>query len=67
VSIIDRVLERDREVLEQIASDIQWPTQHDRFVAAALGIYRTQPAGVPAWSGYKRNERLDIGFPLSWT
>jgi hypothetical protein len=67
VSIVDRVLERDREVLEQIASQIQWPTQHDRVVAAALGIYRVQPAGVPTWSGYKQTERLDISFPLSWT
>ena len=67
VSIVDRVLERDREVLEQIASEIQWPTQHDRVVAAALGIYRVQPAGVPTWSGYKQTERLDISFPPSWT
>ena len=67
VAIVDRVMERDREVLEQIASKIQWPTQHDRVVAAALGIYRVQPAGVPTWSGYKRTERLDISFPLSWT
>ncbi len=66
VSIIDRVLERDGDVLEQIASEIQWPTQHHRVVAAALGIYRVQPAGVPTWSGYKQTERLDISFPLSW-
>ncbi|WP_375481534.1 HNH endonuclease [uncultured Mycobacterium sp.] len=67
VSIVDRVLDRDREVLEQIASEIQWPTQHDRVVAAALGIYRVQPAGVPTWSGYNQTERLDISFQLSWT
>ncbi len=67
VSIIGRVLERDREVLEQIASEIQWPTQHDRVVAAALGIYRVQPAGVPTWSGYQQTERLDISFPPLWT
>jgi hypothetical protein len=36
-------------------------------VAAALGIYRVQPAGVPTWSGYKQTERLDISFPLSWS
>ncbi|TVS88075.1 HNH endonuclease [Mycobacterium helveticum] len=66
VSILDRVLERDRQVLEQIASEIQWPTQRDRMVSAARGIYRVQPAGVPTWSGYKQTERLDIGFPLSW-
>jgi hypothetical protein len=67
VSIVDRVLERDRVVLEQIASEIRWPTQHDRVVAAALGIYRVQPAGVPTWSGYKQTERLDISFRPSWT
>jgi hypothetical protein len=67
VSIVDRVLERDRDVLEQIAAEIQWPTQHDRVVAAALGIYRVQPAGVPTWSGYQQTERLDISFPPSWT
>jgi hypothetical protein len=66
VSIIDRVLERDREVLEHIASEISWPTQHDRVVAAAFGIYRVQPAGVPTWSGYKKTERLDMAFPPSW-
>jgi hypothetical protein len=66
VSIVDRVLERDREVLEQIASQIQWPTQHDRVVAAARGIYRGQPTGVPTWSGYKQTERLDISFPPKW-
>jgi hypothetical protein len=67
ISIVDRVLERDREVLEQIASEIQWPTQHERVVAAALGIYRVQPAGLPTWLAYKQTERLDISFPPSWT
>ncbi|MGO9225778.1 MAG: HNH endonuclease [Mycobacterium sp.] len=67
LSIVDRVLNRDRDVLEGIASEIQWPTQHDRVVAAALGIYRVQPAGVPTWSGYRQTERLDVSFPPSWT
>jgi hypothetical protein len=66
VDIVDQVLQRDREVLEQIASTLQWPTQHDRVVAAARGIYRGQPAGVPTWAGYKRIERLDISYPPSW-
>lgn len=66
VSIVDRVLERDRDVLEQIASEIQWPTQRDRVVAAALGIYRVQPAGIPTWSGYQQSKRLDIRFVSSW-
>lgn len=66
VGLVDRVLDRDRNMLEQIASQIQWPTQHDRVVAAARGIYRSQPAGVPTWSGYKTSERLDISFVPQW-
>jgi 5-methylcytosine-specific restriction endonuclease McrA len=64
--IVDRVLRREREVLEEIASALQWPTQHERVVAAARGIYRGQPADVPTWSGYKRTERLDISFLPRW-
>jgi HNH endonuclease len=64
--IVDRVLRREREVLEEIASALQWPTQHERVVAAARGIYRGQPAGVPTWSGYKHTERLDISFLPRW-
>lgn len=66
VQIVDRVLRRDRNVLEQIAQELQWPTQRDRVVAAARGIYRGQPDGVPTWAGYKRSERLDISFPPWW-
>ena len=66
VKLVDQVLQRDRRVLEQIASDLQWPTQHDRVVAAARGIYRGQPPGVPTWSGFKAIERLDISFPPRW-
>ncbi len=66
VNITERVLQRDRQVLEEMASTLQWPTQHERVVAAARGIYRGQPAGVPTWSGYKRIERLDISFPPKW-
>ena len=66
VTIVDRVLERERSELEDIASELQWPTQHDRVLAAARGIYRGQPTGVPTWSGYKQSERLDISFPPWW-
>lgn len=66
VVLVDRVLQRDRMVLEEIASALQWPTQHERVVAAARGIYRGQPAGLPTWSGYKQRERLDVGFPSRW-
>lgn len=66
VDIVGRVLGRDRASLEGIAADLQWPTQHDRVVASARGIYRGQPAGVPTWSGYRRSQRLDISFPPWW-
>lgn len=67
VSIVDRVLDGERgSALEEIASTLQWPSQRERVVAAARGIYRGQPAGVPTWSSYKRIERLDIGFPPAW-
>ena len=66
LSIVDRVLERDQQVLEDIACAIEWPTQRPRVVAAARGIYRGQPEGVPTWSGYRSRVRLDISFPPSW-
>ncbi|WP_101947999.1 HNH endonuclease [Mycobacterium sp. 3519A] len=66
VRFVDQVLHRDQEALEQLASSLQWPTQHDRVAAAARGIYRGQPAGVPTWSGYRQTERLDVSFPPSW-
>ncbi len=67
VSIIDRVLQTDRVlVLENIAAKLEWPTERDRVAAAARGIYRGQPTGVPTWNGYKQSVRLDLGFPPSW-
>lgn len=59
--------QRERDALEDIATELQWPTQHDRVVAAARGIYLGQPDGVPTWSGYKQSERLDIKFRPGWT
>jgi hypothetical protein len=59
VAIVDRVLERHVAVLDELASDLQWPTQHSRVVAAARGIYRGRPAGVPTWLG--------IGAGSGWT
>ena len=66
IGIMDRVLDRDQQVLEDIASAIQWPTQRPRVVAAARGIYRGQPPDVPTWSGYRHTVRLDISFPPNW-
>jgi hypothetical protein len=66
VVIVDRVLDRNRDVLEQIAAELSWPTQHDRVVSAARGLYRGQPRGVPTWSGYHQSAALDISFPPWW-
>jgi hypothetical protein len=38
--LLDRVLAGDLRVLETIAAELEWPTQHDRVVAAARGLYR---------------------------
>lgn len=66
VSIVDKVLARDRTVLEQIAASLEWPTQYDRVVAAARGIYLSQPAGSPTWSGVRSSYRLDLARPSWW-
>jgi HNH endonuclease len=67
MQLIDRALSDDRlSALEGLATELQWPTQRDRVVAAARGIYRGQAAGVPTWSGYKSSVRLDISFPPWW-
>jgi hypothetical protein len=67
VPIVDKVLADNRfPTLEEIAVSLEWPTQRERVAAAARGIYRGQPTGVPTWSGFRQIERLDIGFPPSW-
>ena len=66
LEIVDRVLERDHAVLEEIADAIEWPTQRERVVAAARGIYRGQPDGVPTWSGYHTTVRFDVAFIPEW-
>jgi len=53
-------------VLEEIAAELEWPTQHDRVVAAARGLYRGQPTGVPTWSGYQQIAVLDVSYPPWW-
>jgi len=62
IAIVERVLDRDRAVLEEIATAIEWPTQRERVLAVARGIYRGQPSGVPTWAGYRKTVRLDIAF-----
>lgn len=68
MSLMGRVLEPERQArLEQIASELRWPTQHHRVVSVANRIYGLQPRGTPTWSGYKQIGPLDIGFPPNWS
>ena len=64
--LVDRVLGRDRRALEAIAGQVEWPTQYDRVVAAARGVYRSQPDGSPTWSGVGATLRLDLAHPHWW-
>jgi hypothetical protein len=66
LSIIDRVLARDRAVLEKIAQELNWPSQYDRVVSAARGIYRVQPDGGPTWAGVGKHYQLDLSYPSWW-
>ncbi|MGB3233545.1 MAG: HNH endonuclease [Mycobacterium sp.] len=67
ISLVDRVLADGRAAaLDDIASSLEWPTQRDRVVAVATGIYRAQPPGLPTWSGYRQSERFDIAFLPRW-
>ena len=66
ISLIDRALHRDRSVMEQVATELSWPTQYDRVVAAARGLYRGEPAGSATWSGYRQSIRLDVGALPDW-
>ncbi|MGH3677502.1 MAG: HNH endonuclease domain-containing protein [Mycobacterium sp.] len=66
LDIVDRVLERDRSELEEIAARLEWPTQRNRVMAAARGLYLGQPPGVPTWSGYRETKALDISYPRWW-
>jgi hypothetical protein len=66
VRIVDRVLERDQQVLEQISHEIEWPTQRARVVAAARGIFRGQPEGAATWAGYHQTVGFEIAFTPEW-
>jgi len=66
VEHVDRALARDRSSLEDIASSILWPTQYDRVVAAARGLYRGEPTGAPTWQGVSRTVMLDLSTHSPW-
>lgn len=66
VTIVDRVLKRNQQELEEIAREIEWPTQRDRVAAAARGIFRAQPEGMATWCGYRQTVRFDVAFEPEW-
>jgi 5-methylcytosine-specific restriction endonuclease McrA len=66
ISLVDAALARDRSTLEGIADSLAWPTQYDRVVAAARGLYLGQPSGTPTWVNPGKSERLDISFGPPW-
>ncbi|MFM8856974.1 MAG: HNH endonuclease [Actinomycetota bacterium] len=66
IEVVDRVLERDQQFLEEIAREIEWPTQRARVLAAARGIFRGQPEGTATWAGYHRTVGFDIAFAPEW-
>ena len=52
--LVEQAVSRDQMVLEQIAHALKWPTQRQRTIDAARGLYRTYPTGSPLWAGYQR-------------
>lgn len=64
-AIVDRVLDRDHATLEATASAIEWPTQYDRVLSVARGIYRG-PEGSATWAGVGRSQQLDLTHPHWW-
>lgn len=59
-------LSRDPAVMEQLATDISWPTQRTRVLAVAKGLYRVQPEGTPLWLGYRKRLLLDLQWMNKW-
>lgn len=66
IALVDRAIGRERSTLEEIGKRIEWPTQHDRVVSAARGLYLGEPAGALTWAGYRHAARLDFAHPPLW-
>jgi len=66
VSLVDQALARDRVLLEQAAEAIGWPTQYDRVVSVARGLFRGEPQGSATWAGYRTSRRLDLAHLPVW-
>ncbi|MEO9329132.1 HNH endonuclease [Gordonia aurantiaca] len=48
-SHVARALDRGKDTLDDLASQVNWPCQYDRVVAAGHGLYLTQPVSTPVW------------------
>ena len=66
VELVSQAVDREASILESIAGELGWPTQRDRVIGAARGIYRSQPAGTPLWGGVKRQAQLDLAWVPAW-
>lgn len=66
VTHVDRTLSRDKSTLEQVASSILWPTQYERVVSAARGLYLGEPEGTPTWQGVRSTVLLDLSTYSPW-
>jgi hypothetical protein len=66
LELVDKAVSRDRSVMEELAQAIEWPTQVDRVVAAARGIYRGEPSGALIWAGVRTTARLDVAYGPEW-
>lgn len=66
IELMDRALSRDRATLEQVSAAIMWPTQFERVIAAAIGVYRGEPPGSPTWAGPGRTTCLDSASQSIW-
>ncbi|MGV9826819.1 HNH endonuclease [Gordonia sp. NPDC003429] len=66
---VSRALGRGRDRLDELAASINWPSQFQRVVDAAHGLYVTQPESTPVWRGTRDIEllsRVDFAWPGEW-
>ncbi|MGB7364437.1 MAG: HNH endonuclease [Rhodococcus sp. (in: high G+C Gram-positive bacteria)] len=63
-SHVSRALGRGRPALDELADRIDWPSQFDRVVTSARGLYASQPAGSPTWRG--RSDIVPLRIDIAW-
>ena len=52
--------------MERMATEFGWPTQLDRVVAAARGLYRGQAPETPLWSAVGQFSPVDLVWTSGW-